>query len=465
MNMYRHCFVLLLLGRGVSSFSMTSIPSVSRSAKYHQSTSHVSRSSASLFKRRRIHSPAASTSLYSSATEDDAKSTIFHQLHGKTLVSIEDCMEAELQQRQLLTQDDRPSPKVVFIDGSWYHKPDPVTNIHRNPAREFQVGPRLPNSRYLDIDAIATTYELFPDDNPKRLPHMMPPAKLFGLAMDAYGIGNNETNNDDNIESDHVVIYARRGAVFTPRTWFLFVSMGHDPNKVHLMQGSIEDWIEKGGSVDDGSLLGENEQSSNTIGDGFDDCFNEGILDVKRLYTSRYDNEPIYRTNVATAKHICDKDEVLDAVNRHLEKENNSDGTSNNESTNTNSSDDGFTKTVIIDTRGSGYSKKGYMPSAIHFPYQKLVTPSNKLVFQPKEVLHKLWEEKGIDYLDSKLKIIFSCGSGVSVCHGYLSLKELGREITEENTRVYDGSWKEWGRMEEDLPRILPGDVVDGIEE
>ena len=42
-----------------------------------------------------------------------------------------------------------------------------------------------------------------------------------------------------------------------------------------------------------------------------------------------------------------------------------------------------------------------------------------------------------------------------SVCHGYLALKELGRNITKDNTLAYDGSWAEWEK-EDDLPKILP---------
>ena len=42
-----------------------------------------------------------------------------------------------------------------------------------------------------------------------------------------------------------------------------------------------------------------------------------------------------------------------------------------------------------------------------------------------------------------------------SVCHGYLALKELGRNITDENTKMYDGSWTEWSK-EDALPKILP---------
>jgi len=45
--------------------------------------------------------------------------------------------------------------------------------------------------------------------------------------MDSFGITND----------DHVVVYGKKGCVFTPRTFFLFRSMGHDPARVHLMQG------------------------------------------------------------------------------------------------------------------------------------------------------------------------------------------------------------------------------------
>ena len=300
----------------------------------------------------------------------------FAQIYDKTLVSIQDCIDVQ--------KETSNQPKVVFVDGSWYHRADPTTGQFRNPSQEYINGPRIPNDRYLDIGAIAMTHELFPESNPKALPHMMPPSRLFSLAMDAYNIQN----------KDHVIIYARRGALFTPRVWFLFISMGHSPKRVHLMR-SLEDYIEQGGLVDSSSLM-TSDSKQQSMGQDYIDCFDNGILNVTRLFHKYYDNTiPQYKSN-DSATNVCGKDEVLDAVNKYLK-----------------SDSEELKDTVILDTRGSGYKKKGYMPSAIHLPYTKIASPTNALAIQPKEELKKLFEDRGVDYLDPELKIILSCGSGV----------------------------------------------------
>eukprot|EP00579_Thalassiosira_antarctica_P006706 CAMPEP_0201883778 /NCGR_PEP_ID=MMETSP0902-20130614/16229_1 /ASSEMBLY_ACC=CAM_ASM_000551 /TAXON_ID=420261 /ORGANISM="Thalassiosira antarctica, Strain CCMP982" /LENGTH=420 /DNA_ID=CAMNT_0048412635 /DNA_START=66 /DNA_END=1328 /DNA_ORIENTATION=+ len=409
------CFALLSRSSGTHAFTIT--PTAVRLFKIYTNT----------FARRTTNTPGAMiSSLYASQSDSTSETASAppdndgtpHQLYDNTLLSIQQCLAAfhqeQQQQRQTTQQGSSSSSqatkttqslsKIVFIDGSWYHKPDPTTGLLRNPSQEFTVGPRIPNARFLDIDAIATTQKLFPDENPKGLPHMMPPPKLFGLAMDAYNIR----------DEDHVIIYARRGALFTPRVWFLFVSMGHDPKKVHLMQGSLEDYMEEGGLVETHSLMGKDDNNEKdgddpycaTMGERYSDCFDQGILNVTRLYHTYYSTTtPHYNLHVSSATNICGKEEVLDAVNCYL------DDCDRNAEPKSAKKESG--NTVILDTRGSGFARKGCMPSAIHLPYSKIATATNSLVIQPKAILEKLFEERGIDYLDPELKIILSCGSGV----------------------------------------------------
>lgn len=339
-----------------------------------------------IFCRPRSCIGSAATSENPPTDEDDFANSPFSQLYGNTLVSVETIASLNEQWKQQQNQQQQGEPptsspsKVVFVDGSWYHRPDPITNLPRNPTQDFISGPRLPSARYIDIDALATTYELFPNDNPMQLPHMMPPPTLFSLAMDAYNIRN----------EDHVVVYARRGALFTPRVWFLFHSMGHDPRRLHLMQGSLEDYVEVGGVVE----TGEYHHASNAMENQYTDCFHRGILSVTRLYQEYFTTTtiPRYNAGVPTAMNMCNKDYVLEALkNGDLENKN----------------------SVIIDTRGSGYTKKGHMPMAIHLPYSQIASPTNALVMQPVSVLKRLFEDRQIAYLDPTLKIILSCGSGV----------------------------------------------------
>lgn len=329
--------------------------------------------------RRLTSCIASATMMDYPPIDDDYANSPFPQLYGNTLVSVETIASLNKEQQQQHDALPTTSSKIIFVDGSWYHRPDPITNLPRNPSQDFISGPRLPSARYLDIDALATSHELFPADNPKKLPHMMPPPKLFCLAMDAYNIRND----------DHVIVYARRGAFFTPRVWFLFHSMGHDIRRLHIMQGSLEDYVEVGGVVD----TGEYHHSTTVMGERYIDCFDRGILNVTRLYQEYFTTTiPRYSVGVPSAMNICNKDAVLEALSNVGDENKN---------------------TVIIDTRGSGYAKKGHMPNAIHLPYSQIATPTNALMIQPVSMLKKLFEDRGIDYLDPTMKIILSCGSGV----------------------------------------------------
>ena len=60
------------------------------------------------------------------------------------------------------------------------------------------------------------------------------------------------------------------------------------------------------------------------------------------------------------------------------------------------------------------------------------------------EELQKVFREVGIDPNSNKT-IICSCGSGVSACTTFLALELCGRNVDNQPTFLYDGSWSEWG--------------------
>jgi thiosulfate/3-mercaptopyruvate sulfurtransferase len=275
---------------------------------------------------------------------------------------------------------------VVFVDGTWFHKGN------RNGRQEFEEGPRIAGARHVDMSDIATTKDLFPILNPQGLQQMLPTADLFALTMDAFNITND----------DHVIVYAKQGALFTPRTWFLFRHFGHV--NVSLMQGSLEEWIAKGGRID---------TQPTTV---------PTALSILAEAKSR---RPLYQCN-NIRNDVVDKCKMLDVVNSKSAK--------------------------IIDPRGSSFRRNGHMPDAIHIPYSSLVEKDNALQLKPRQELMDIFQNHGIDIDNANQEIIASCGHGVSVCHVLLALEECGRT---ENVYMYDGSWQEWS-LDPTTPKVFP---------
>lgn len=290
-------------------------------------------------------------------------------LTGKNIASVQECLDAR--------------DEVTFVDGSFYHRGN------RSGRDDFEAGPRLPGARYVDMIDLSCQKDLFPHLNPKGLPNMLPPCELFAMAMDDFGIKND----------DHIVVYGREGSIFTPRTWFLFRTMGHE--KVTLMQGSLEDWK---------ALLGPVEEGRTTVPTAADIIAKGGT--------------PSYQTKEPT--NVVTMNEMLQSLGEDV---------------------------VIVDPRGSSFAGKGYIPGAIHVPYSSLVEKDNYLKFKSKKELLQIFDKAGVDVHTEK-KIIATCGSGVSVCHILLALEECGRDATKPSF-MYDGSWAEWG-SDPDTPKILP---------
>jgi len=287
------------------------------------------------------------------------------------LLSVDDC----------LALHNNKDNKVVFVDATWFHKGN------RNGRAEFEEGPRIKGARHLDISDIATTQELYPLLNKLNLHNMLPNADLWALTMDAFDITNDS----------HVIVYGKEGTLFTPRTWFMFRHFGHD--HVSLMQGSLEEWMKKGGPVETTPVT---------------------VPTAKTILAEAKSRRPVYQCE--RQQNVVDMYNMKDIVNNK--------------------------SAVIIDPRGSSF-QYGHITGAKHIPYSSLVKEDNTL--KSKEQLLDIFKEAGVDIHTNK-QIVASCGSGVSVCHILLALEECGRT---DNTFMYDGSWQEW-KSYPDTPKVLP---------
>lgn len=106
----------------------------------------------------------------------------------------------------------------------------------------------------------------------------------------------------------------------------------------------------------------------------------------------------------------------------------------------------------VVDARGAprfrgeaaeprGGVRSGHMPGALNLPFGQLLNTDQTL--KRGSALEAAFTAAGVD---PDRPIITSCGSGVTAAILTLGLAELGRP-----SRLYDGSWAEWGTRE-DVP-------------
>ena len=222
---------------------------------------------------------------------------------------------------------------------------------------------------------------------------MMPPKNLFAAAMDAMDVSN----------ENHLVVYGTEGCMFTARCFYTIREMGHFADKVHLMQGSLAEWIDKKGPIDTDPVK----------------AISAADLDLSA--------EAKYQAKDATS--MVDMQAVLAVVTEDK------------------------ADSIVVDARGAARFKAeapepragmrgGHMPGSFNVPFADLLDPDDPTKFKSSDELKAAFEKGGVDISTDK-EIICSCGSGVTACTVAMALEECGRDPSK--TVIYDGSWAEWG--------------------
>jgi thiosulfate/3-mercaptopyruvate sulfurtransferase len=85
--------------------------------------------------------------------------------------------------------------------------------------------------------------------------------------------------------------------------------------------------------------------------------------------------------------------------------------------------------------------RAGHIPGSRNLPFMNLIDPESGCL-KPGLELAQQFREAGMDL---RRPVDTTCGSGVTACILALALHELGRT----DTAVYDGSWSEWGALED----------------
>jgi thiosulfate/3-mercaptopyruvate sulfurtransferase len=114
-------------------------------------------------------------------------------------------------------------PKIIPVDASWWFPQE-----NRDARAEFEAE-HIPGAVFFDIDAIA--------DHATDLPHMLPSAEAFGVAVGLLGIAADSV----------LVIYEAAGPRSAARGWWSFRAMGHE--QVFVLDGGLPAWKDHGGTT------------------------------------------------------------------------------------------------------------------------------------------------------------------------------------------------------------------------
>ena len=243
----------------------------------------------------------------------------------------------------------------------------------------------IPHSQFFDITDIC--------DKSSPLPHMLPSIPDFEAYIRQRNIDN----------TTPVVIYGQSGIIMGPaRAWWMFRIFGHD--NVIILNGGLPAWKKAGYP-----LISAQEENT------------EAAAPKTQVPPFKADFRPHL---------LAKKEDIENFVETHDQ-------------------DQGA---VLLDARPANRfageipeprpgMRAGHIDGSSNIPASSLIdSVTQKLL--PNDTLTDIFAPLS---LDNTIKITTTCGSGVTACVIALALFQLGYK----DVAVYDGSWSEWGQIEQ----------------
>ena len=255
---------------------------------------------------------------------------------------------------------------VKIIDCSWH-----MPQTSRNGFEEFKKQ-HIPNSIFFDLDKNS---KLNTD-----LPHMLTDKISWEKIVSEMGIKN----------EDKIVIYDNSDVISSCRCWYNFIYFGHNPERVHVLDGGLKKWKR------------ENRATNNSL------------LNIKKSNYKANEKKELVKNKLDIDENISQKKfTVIDARSKER-----------------------FEGKIAEPRKGL---RSGSIKNSFCLPFTDLINEDG--TFVDKDKILKRFKTIKSDFNNN---LVFSCGSGVTASVLALAYSLIDNKYM---PTIYDGSWSEYGKF------------------
>jgi thiosulfate/3-mercaptopyruvate sulfurtransferase len=255
---------------------------------------------------------------------------------------------------------------VKIIDCSWH-----MPQVNRNAFEEFKKQ-HIPNSIFFDLDKNS---KLDTD-----LPHMLTDKNLWEKIVSEMGIKN----------EDEIVVYDNSDVVSSCRCWYNFIYFGHNPERVHVLNGGLKKWKKEHRAT------------------------NNNLLNIKKSNYKANEKKELVKNKLDIDENISlKKFTVIDARSKER-----------------------FEGKIPEPRKGL---RSGSIKNSFCLPFTDLINEDGTFADKDK-ILEKFKTIK----CDLKNNLVFTCGSGVTASVLALAYSLIDNKYM---PTIYDGSWSEYGKF------------------